>query len=282
MPGKLLDIGSTQNVLVVSDVHMRTPSDERTKCFVEFLERVGTGFKCDTLILLGDIFDFFNARQRFYFELWKDVLLRLRGLKEKGVRVYFVEGNHDYGFEHSPYWEIKDCFTACGDMILRARHSKLGDTILLHSDDVVCPPSYRWFRSVVKSNLFQSILSPVPGSVTAALFSRYAGISRAKDDYRPLDPIFLTQCVEQFVKHMSTAHEIRPKVCVFGHIHVHLDDTFSETRFLSGPAWFTSPNLLSLTEAGQIEREWLRAPNSTTDLFTFTRSHQVSPQKSEL
>ncbi len=276
MPAKLKDLGHSENLIVVSDVHMRTPDDERTKAFLDFLGRIETQFKCDTLVLLGDIFDFFNARQLFYFQLWKPVFDRLRTLKEAGVRVVFVEGNHDYGFEHSPRPEIRDCFFDCGDVVLKLKHKRLGDIVLLHSDDVVCPPSYRIFRSLVKSETFQTLLAPVPGRLTSAIFSRYAGLSRARDDYRVLEQQFLTDCALRFKGLLSADFGLNPRICVFGHIHVNLDDELDDVRFLSGPAWFSSPNLLWLSEDGRVERCWLAESGAPVETFRFS-THASKP-----
>lgn len=269
MPGRLIDLGESESLIVVSDVHLRSPEDERTQQFCAFLDRIGNDFKCDTLVLLGDIFDFLNARQRFYYELWRDVFERLRQLDSRGVKVVFVEGNHDYGFEHGTCREIKNCFFECGDFVVKLTHSRLGEIVLIHSDDVVCPPTYPRFRRVVKSKTFQTLLSPVPGWLTSALFSRYARVSRAKDDYRPLDPDFLTHCSSQFIDHVADFFGLRPRVCVFGHIHVHLDDHLRDVRFLSGPAWFTSANALTVSPQGEIERKWLTSEPTPIELFRF-------------
>ncbi|MFZ9519678.1 MAG: metallophosphoesterase [Silvanigrellaceae bacterium] len=253
MPSKVLELGECDNLVVVSDVHMRTPDDDRTRKFCGFLDKIGKEIKCDVLVLLGDIFDFINARQRFYYRMWREVMKRFELLDSRGVKVVFVEGNHDYGFEHSPCPEIKNCFFECGDFVIKTDHSNLGQVVLLHSDDVVCPEGYRAFRSVVKSNGFQAMLSPVPGMLTSAFFSTYARLSRSRDDYRELDSRFLTTCVDRFVEDLSQ----QPSICVLGHIHVHLDDYLRDIRFLSGPAWFDAPSWLSLSEVGQIERHWL-------------------------
>jgi UDP-2,3-diacylglucosamine pyrophosphatase LpxH len=267
MPQKWVDIGRCANVLVVSDVHMRFPDDERTHDFLQCLTRVGQDFKCETLILLGDVFDFINARQSFYFSLWRTVFEKLRSLKQQGVRIIFVEGNHDYGFEHGPVHELGECFDLCGDFIVTAHHERLGRTVFLHSDDVVCPPSYRLFRGVVKSRLFQSLLHPVPGRLTSAIFSRYATLSRSKDYERPLRQDFFKSCVEHWLEEIKTDHHLQPDLCVLGHIHVHLDDQWQNIRFVSGPAWFTAPSLLLITEHGTVERFWLKEGGCPVEPF---------------
>jgi UDP-2,3-diacylglucosamine hydrolase len=253
---RLVDLGQTKNLWVVSDVHMRTPDDARAQAFCGLLDSLS---ECDVLVLLGDIFDFINARQQFYFHHWRHVFNRLRRLKEQGVRIVFVEGNHDYGFEHSPCREIRECFDVCGDSAVRVFHPVVGNVLMLHSDNVVCPPSYRAFRAVVKSRVFQSLLSPIPGFATSYLFSRYAQISRSKDKYRELSTEFLTDCVDSFLSTQQHVATDSLAMCVFGHIHVHLDDKRKDVRFLSGPDWFTAPNALSLNEGGQVLRHWLNS-----------------------
>lgn len=265
---RLVDLGQTQNLWVVSDVHMRTPDDARTRAFCEFLDSVSG---CDSLVLLGDIFDFINARQHFYFRHWREVFARLRRLREKGVRVVFVEGNHDYGFDHSPCREIRECFDECGDSVVRVTHPGIGQLLLLHSDDVVCPPSYRTFRALVKSNSFQTLLSPVPGIATSYLFSRYAQMSRSKDKYRELSSEFLTRCVDSFLESQRHAPADSLAMCIFGHIHVYLDDNRKNVRFLSGPDWFTAPNVLRIGEGGKVERSWLNAELQVPTQFYFER-----------
>lgn len=281
MPARLVEAGCSENLIVVSDVHMRTPEDAQTESFLRFLRRIGDDVKCDTLVLLGDIFDFINARQKFYFQQWKKVFLELRTLRERGTRIVFVEGNHDFGFEHSPYDEISNCFDHCGDLVLKIRHSHAGEVLLLHSDDVVCPPSYRIFRSVVKSATFQALVAPVPGRLTDAVFSRYAKISRARDDYRVLDPHFLTQCTSAFAANLEGTIGAKPQICVFGHIHVHLDDVLADIRFLSGPAWLTHPSFLRIGADGEIARQWLDSALPNVELFKFTDPFDQHSAKNE-
>ncbi|NBX18030.1 MAG: hypothetical protein EBR09_11755 [Proteobacteria bacterium] len=281
MPSKIIDLGNCENLIVASDVHMRTPDDPQTQNFMQLLRHTGSSVKCDTLVLLGDIFDFINARQSFYFEHWKSVFLELASLRERGVRVVFAEGNHDFGFEHSPCDAIRSAFDSCGDVVLKVRHARAGEIMLLHSDDVVCPPSYRIFRAVVKSAAFQTLFAPVPGKLTNAIFSKYAKVSRAKDEYRVLDPEFLTRCTSEFAAGLRGSFGFKPDLCVFGHIHVHLDDSLDGIRFLSGPSWLTHPSVLSLNGGGDISRIWLDELRTAAPAFKFSAGGSNVPAKSQ-
>jgi UDP-2,3-diacylglucosamine pyrophosphatase LpxH len=167
---------------------------------------------------------------------------------------------------------VRECFDACGDFIARIHHPGFGNMLLLHSDDVVCPPSYRLFRSLVKSSLFQLCMSPIPGVATSFLFSRYAELSRSKDAYRRLESSFLTSCVEGFLKSQAHTMSENLRLCVFGHIHVQLDDVINNVRFVSGPDWFSAPSVLTFSSEGQLKRTWLNADAAVPERFLFASS----------
>jgi UDP-2,3-diacylglucosamine pyrophosphatase LpxH len=263
---RVVDLGESQNVIVVSDVHMRTLDEERTQIFCRFLNELP---ECDTLVLLGDIFDFINARQSFFYHYWSPVFESLKKIRSHGVQVVFIEGNHDYGFQFATCPEVKDCFDHCGDFWARLTHSYHGELLLLHSDDVVCPPSYRLFRGVVKSRLFQWLVSPIPGQTTHSLFARVASVSRGRDEYRALSREFLTDCVDDLLERQLPKLKIDPRMCVFGHIHVSLDDHRKKVRFLSGSDWFSAPGFIQLHASGDVSRHPLGARKNDVDLFRF-------------
>jgi UDP-2,3-diacylglucosamine hydrolase len=270
---RLIDLGKSHNLVVVSDVHMRHPEDERTKLFCNFLSELPP---CDTLILLGDIFDFINARQHFYYDYWRKVFSQLSRLRESGVKVVFIEGNHDYGFQYGTHPSVKSCFDFCGDFWGKLSHGQLGELLLLHSDDVVCPPSYRLFRGLVKSRLFQWLASPIPGATTQSLFSKVATASRSKDDYRRLSSQFLTDCVDELLTAQIPKLACEPNLCVFGHIHVPLDDHRNEIRFVSTPDWFSAPSYLHFSDTGDVVRGWLTPHSSSPERFCFARDASAS------
>lgn len=264
---RLLDLGSSHSLVVVSDVHLRHPDEERTTLFCKFLDELP---QCDTLVLLGDIFDFINVRQYFYYKYWNSVFSALRRVRSKGVKVVFIEGNHDYGFQFDPHPEVRACFDHCGDYWVKLEHQKLGQLLLLHSDDVVCPSSYRLFRGLVKSRLFQWLVSPIPGQTTLSLFSRVATASRGRDEYRQLSSRFLTDCVDHLLTVRIPKLNCDPDLCVFGHIHVPLDDHRREVRFVSSPDWFSAPSFIHLTDSGEVLRTWLGTGAISPERFYFS------------
>lgn len=88
---------STDKCYFVSDVHLGTSTDprgEREKAFVEFLDSIPED--ATALYLLGDIFDFWVDYRDVVPRGFVRVLGRLAALSDRGCRIWFFKGNHDY------------------------------------------------------------------------------------------------------------------------------------------------------------------------------------------
>ncbi len=256
---RILDIGNVNSLAIISDVHLDQRGEKLEQSFLNALESIKN---VEVLVLLGDIFDFVFAKKLFYAEHWSQVLLKLKELRATGVKIYFVEGNHDFGFEHCILNEFKSVFEAAGDFILIARHKHLGRVEMRHGDDIVCQPSYLKFRSVVKSALFQGVFSIVPGFLLHQIFSKYAKVSRKKDVYRKLDSEFLKSSLLNYFNLLQNSQMPKADTLVFGHIHVFCDNVIESTRFLSGPDWLSCPSILQIMADGAV----LRLPATATEL----------------
>ena len=89
------------NVYFVSDLHLGIPTPakslEREKHFVQWLEEISPDLS--TLVLLGDIFDFWfeykHAVPRGYIRL----LGKLAELADRGVEILLFTGNHDLWYK---------------------------------------------------------------------------------------------------------------------------------------------------------------------------------------
>lgn len=83
-------------ILVAGDTHfkLRPDPDEvrRRDLFLSFLEAARDA---DELVLLGDIFDFWFDYPHFRLRGYEELLSALDGVRDAGVRLHFVGGNHD-------------------------------------------------------------------------------------------------------------------------------------------------------------------------------------------
>lgn len=79
------------NTIFISDVHLGTRAC-KDKSLLHFLEH----HSCDTLFLVGDIFDIWAMKRKFY---WNDtqnqIVSNILKRAKKGTRVIFIPGNHD-------------------------------------------------------------------------------------------------------------------------------------------------------------------------------------------
>lgn len=84
-----------KQTLLVSDLHFNYWDQDHQEEFTAFLEYVGTEAK--TLILNGDMFDLPTPAGESFWPLNAGPLARLFDLvRERGVRLYYLAGNHDY------------------------------------------------------------------------------------------------------------------------------------------------------------------------------------------
>ncbi len=83
-------------VIFVADTHFHLEPDaaekQRLARFLELLEAVR---RADDLVLLGDIFDFWFDYPHFRLRGYVELLAGLDAVRDAGVRIHFIGGNHD-------------------------------------------------------------------------------------------------------------------------------------------------------------------------------------------
>jgi UDP-2,3-diacylglucosamine hydrolase len=257
---RTVKLGNIDNFIVISDVHLRDPNDDITKIFINTLDKLihekkENITKIDALFLLGDIFDFITVSKNFFLNLWKEVFNKFLELRTEGVSIYFIEGNHDFGFEHFHSKKLDQYFTDYGDFIIEFNHHKMGTVVLRHGDNVVCAPTYHKPRAFFKSYLFQKIANLFfAGWMMHFICTRYAKKSRDRGEYNALQASFLSQCIENYLNSYKDTFRKNLNTLFIGHIHVLIDTVFKNTHFLVGPDWFLAPSYLVCSKDGMTNR----------------------------
>ena len=82
-------------VIVTSDHHLGTDSCDKVM-FNAFLDRVSLDEQLTHFVLLGDIVDMWRRDASGVFLENHDTIGKIIALQSKGVRVFYVAGNHDY------------------------------------------------------------------------------------------------------------------------------------------------------------------------------------------
>src|SRR3954471_11028327 len=78
----------------VSDTHIWGPEDPLFRSLLRLLrDRAEAG---DTVVLAGDLFDLFVGNKRVFLERYREFLTELEAAGRRGVRIHYIEGNHDF------------------------------------------------------------------------------------------------------------------------------------------------------------------------------------------
>lgn len=145
-------------VLVISDLHIRGNDDPLYVSLLKLLrDRTETG---DVLVLAGDLFDLFVGNKKIFTARYAEFIQTLRQISERGVKVHYIEGNHDFlirrAFAGVPGLEIwpHDVRIDLGGRRLFVAH---GDTV--DRNDI----RYRVLRGFFRSPVMKALVAMIPG-----------------------------------------------------------------------------------------------------------------------
>ncbi len=81
-------------VIFIADAHLRSPSDNNYQLMLKFLGELPG--RVEMLIIAGDFFEFWLGDSPEEFPHYKPVLDALEKLTNCGIKLIFIEGNHDF------------------------------------------------------------------------------------------------------------------------------------------------------------------------------------------
>lgn len=93
-------------VAVIADSHLSGPGGPAGPLLEQLAALPGQG--CSRLVLLGDIFQAWIGSLRFETAEIAAVVEALRGLRSRGLRIDYIEGNRDFYLKDSPYADAFD------------------------------------------------------------------------------------------------------------------------------------------------------------------------------
>jgi len=80
--------------IFIADAHLRSPQDANYRSLIRFLESLPAD--TDALYLLGDLFEFWVGNPDPVYEHYREFIDCLKGVRARGVRIVYFEGNHDF------------------------------------------------------------------------------------------------------------------------------------------------------------------------------------------
>ena len=250
-------------VYFVSDAHLGSGADtlERERQLCQWLDSIKED--CKTLMLLGDIFDFWFSYKYLVPRGHTRILGKLAELADSGIEIHFFIGNHDmwvFDYLTQEFGAIVHdepvVMELCGKRFLIGHGDGLG-----HTD--------RWFdfvRVFFRSRFCQRIFKMLPSSFTFSIAHRWSDSNKRKHakkdmlrylgDDREGIVIYLKERLKK--EHFD--------YCVFGHRHTPLimrvtelsDDLDSQSlsnsaTYVNTGDWLHNRNYAVLTPDGEMQ-----------------------------
>lgn len=219
----------------VSDVHLglqvADPAD-RERRFSEFLRNLPED--TEAVYLLGDIWDFWYEYKHVVPKGYIRVLSALQDLMDRGVNVYFFEGNHDvwtYG-----YFEELGMVKLSQPALVEIGGKKF---CLGHGDGLgPVPFGYRFLRGLFHNKVAQFLFSLLHPWVAFGLGNGWSKNNRLSHDHE-YEFKGADEPLVKFAEEFSVKNNV--DYFIFGHYHASVDMTLpSGSRLLVLKDWIHS------------------------------------------
>ena len=234
----------------VSDIHLGSGKRaERRRVesqFLDFLKQIEND--CETLFLVGDIFDFWFEYKEVVPKGFVRILGRLAELHDKGVRVVMLTGNHDM-------WCYDYLQKECGiEIHFTPQHYTLSghNLFIAHGDNmnIKDKPLLRVMNACFRSRVLRALFSWLVHPDLFLRFGQWWSGSSRKSHGEERDVKFLQPLVE-YADRYAESHPTFDGF-IFGHMHYAADVT-TEQRVLFMGDWHKQPSYIALDDNGNIE-----------------------------
>lgn len=219
-------------VAILADAHLGGPGGSAAPLLrqLEELEKK----RCERLVVLGDLFQVWVGDRRFETPEIARVVSSLAAVRERGVRVDYIEGNRDFFLAHSIYRRAFDSIASELSFGIGGK-----SYLAVHGDGLDDRDwNYRLWRSLSKSRLSRLLIRLVPRPIAAGLIhSTERRLARTNFKHKVRIP---EEVIRRYAEQrLAEGHDI----LVLGHFHQprrwRVGD--GEVRLLE--AWFNTRRL---------------------------------------
>lgn len=222
------------HAIFIADAHLKRPADENYRLLLRFLQDLPP--ETERLFILGDFFEFWLGDSPVPFPHYQPVLDQLGSLADRGIELFFFEGNHDFhlgGYFRKAFnarvfpdeaeliMDGMKVYLCHGDLINRADHT------------------YRLLRFAFRNPLTRLLARIVPPSFPAWIAVKLGNHSKGKHkstnhkwDYIQLATDFAAERFSAGYDVVVTAHFHRPLLREEGtKTHLALGDWISQFSY---------------------------------------------------
>ncbi|PID30247.1 MAG: hypothetical protein CR982_01430 [Candidatus Cloacimonadota bacterium] len=241
-------------IFIVSDSHFSLFSSKfeikKQDIFLSFLDKFEK--EMNTLILLGDFFDFWYEWYHVIPKYNFHILYRLRRLKDNGVKVIFIPGNHD--FNPGCYLQNSIGFEYVGDSYtIESNGIKI---FLTHGDGAATnDKGYRFLKKILRSKITNFMFRTFIPADLGIEIAKY--VSKNSRKYRgnitgKINTGYIDFAKRRFKEGCDCV--------ILGHIHKPMDLKIGDNRFINSGDWITYFSYITI-ENGTIKLDYFDHQN---------------------
>jgi UDP-2,3-diacylglucosamine hydrolase len=165
--------------IFLSDAHFTGENPDNQDRLIRFLERERENMA--VLVLLGDLFEFWFGFDRYVYREYIPIVEQLESLSHRGVRIKYVEGNHDFCL--GPVFEEQ----LKAEVFAEEMEENLGGKrVYIAHGDLVNPRDYeyRLFRRAVKNRFTYALIRGAGPALSKTVANWLSAWSRRKNHER--------------------------------------------------------------------------------------------------
>lgn len=202
-------------IATISDVHIKSPGDDAEELLVKFLKHTKVE-TADYVALLGDIFDLMCGPHSIYLEQFKRVFDAIDELQKKGVKIIFIEGNHDVHLKKlfEKKWKNNEVLITQDAVELKDRDFHY---YLSHGDDhEVDNQAYQRYKKIIFSAPLRFVANYILPYSILEFIGRRASMKSRKRGSKTFD----AELVKRRFRSGVEINNPKANIIVGGHSHV--------------------------------------------------------------
>ena len=220
--------------LFISDQHLglqtKEIEDKKEKLLVKFLEFAEDN--CDELFLVGDLFDYWFEYKRVYQKGFFRTLTALKDVAEKGIKIHYFIGNHD--FLHRDFFTKEFgaiMYEGSLEVLLNGKRFYIAHGDGLVKNDI----GYKILKVVLRNKFIQKMYSLLHPDIGIAIASKTSKTSREytkKKDYGEIDGMLDVAKIK-----IDEGFEY----VIFGHSHEKAFTKYNNGVYINLGSWIDNP-----------------------------------------
>jgi UDP-2,3-diacylglucosamine hydrolase len=219
----------------ISDIHLGLNSEEiekqKERLLVKFLYFAADN--CDELFIAGDLYDYWFEYKNVYQKGYFRTLTALQDLSEKGIKIHYVLGNHD--FMHKNFFEKEIKAVIYNDYAAPVLNGKR--FFIAHGDGLIKTDyGYNILKKILRNKFLQRMYSLVHPDIGISIASRTSKKSRnhtSKKSSGDKNGLFFT--AKEMIENENYDY------VVFGHLHKIMKEKISNGYYINLGSWLDKP-----------------------------------------